>query len=166
MTPDNWGPVTWYTLHFIALAYSDSPTTENIYEYKSFFENFWKVLPCYKCAVNYKRHLQELPLTEQFLVNSDTLFAWTVSLHNIVNKENGKPLMSIEDAKKKYTDSAFARKVAAEKYYHDQQANAIIPSTPHDKFDPMSAVIGMVCGIVAGVALVWLYSKLMTKRRG
>jgi len=99
-------------------------------------------------------------------VNSDTLFAWTVSLHNIVNKENGKPLMSIEDAKKKYTDSAFARKVAAEKYYHDQQANAIIPSTPHDKFDPMSAVIGMVCGIVAGVALVWLYSKLMTKRRG
>ena len=66
--------------------------------------------------------------------------------------------MSIEDAKKKYTDPEFAKNIAAEKYNTHQ-------SLPNDKFDPMSALLGMVCGLIAGVMLVWIYTKVIAKRR-
>ena len=157
MTPDNWGPVTWYAIHFIALAYPDSPTEENKYDYKRFFENFWKVIPCYKCAVNYKRHLNEMPLTDSYLANNDTLFAWTVMLHNIVNQENGKPTMSVEDARALYVDANFAKKVAERKC-------RISGGKPQESFDTMSAFVGVLMGVVIGIMVTW-YFVVYSKRR-
>lgn len=101
MPPDIWGRHLWMSIHFIALGYPMEPTDENQATYRDFYNDLWKVVPCYKCANNYKLHLEELPV-EGFLGNKDLLFEWTVRLHNIVNRDLGKPLMSLHDAQKLY----------------------------------------------------------------
>lgn len=98
MQPEIWGPYLWRSIHYIAIGYPDKPTSEEVQNYYIFFNNLWKIIPCYKCSINYKRHLDELPI-DDFLISKMKLFEWTVSLHNIVNKELGKKQMSFEEAK-------------------------------------------------------------------
>lgn len=101
MDPQAWGSCLWRTIHILAIGYPDNPSYENTIDYKNFFENLWKVLPCHNCAVNYKRHLKEVPL-DNYLVSNNKLFEWTVTLHNVVNAELNKPLMNLNDATKLY----------------------------------------------------------------
>lgn len=98
---DQWYHCTWSTIHYIAMGYPQSPTPEDKANYKAFFFALGPVLPCKKCSVNYQRHLIELPI-EPYLANNDTLFEWTVKIHNIVNRENNKPEWSTEQAKNHY----------------------------------------------------------------
>lgn len=104
MKPEIWGRHMWYSIHFIALNYPDDPSSDDIRYYKSFFENLHQVIPCYKCSVNYVKHLSERPLELSDLKNSRALFNWTVDIHNIVNKELKKPNMSHDDAWVFYND--------------------------------------------------------------
>lgn len=92
ITPTVWGPTTWKAIHFIALGYPEEPSEEHIKSYGSFFvDAFPRVIPCKKCADNYLRHLQELPIAPYlYSGGKHRLFEWTVELHNIVNKELGK----------------------------------------------------------------------------
>lgn len=97
--PDVWGPHGWKFLHFIALAYPNEPTEEKKNHYRQFFESLQHMLPCSLCANNYKRHFYEdLPLTDEVLENRDNLVKWTIDLHNLVNKETGKPVLDYEYA--------------------------------------------------------------------
>jgi hypothetical protein len=98
MKPEIWGRHMWYSIHFISLSYPDIPSTDDVRYYKSFFENLHQVIPCYKCSVNYVKHLNERPLELSDLKNSITLFKWTVDIHNIVNRELKKKQMSHDDA--------------------------------------------------------------------
>ena len=106
MLPQLWGPHLWKSIHYIALGYPKSPKEEDMINYKFFYTNLWKFIPCMKCALNYKRHLEELPI-DSFLISNSKLFEWTVELHNIVNKELGKPTMNKEVALKLYTAQPF-----------------------------------------------------------
>lgn len=96
--PKIWGKYFWYTIHYIALGFPDDATDEDKDEYKNFFVNLHQVIPCYKCSVNYIKHLHERPLEYKDLQNSRTLFKWTVDIHNIVNKNLKKRIISIEEA--------------------------------------------------------------------
>jgi len=100
MQPSVWGPHVWRTIHYIALGYPDNADSM---AYKEFFLNLWKVIPCLKCSINYKRHLDELPPIDQYLGSKDDLFKWTVALHNIVNMELGKPQMDVDTARALYS---------------------------------------------------------------
>lgn len=104
MQPSLWGPHLWRSIHYIALGFPDEADELVRANYKEFYVNFWKMLPCLKCSVNYKRHLKELPSIDLFLGSRDDLFAWTVALHNTVNLELGKPKMTVDDAKILYTN--------------------------------------------------------------
>jgi len=96
-TLDIWGPNVWRSIHFIALGYPKKPTFEDKENYKNFFNSLGPVLPCSKCSLNFKRHMDEIPI-DMYLHNGQ-LFAWTVKLHNLVNKENEKPEISVTQAK-------------------------------------------------------------------
>lgn len=89
-SPKTWGRHFWITLHITALGFPEAPTKEDAAKYKEFYESFGRILPCKKCATNYQRHLQDIPLTAERLESRAALFAWTVDLHNSVNKETGK----------------------------------------------------------------------------
>lgn len=103
MLPSVWGPAFWATIHFAALGYPDTPTPQDRADYETFYKNLHKILPCIKCAEHYKQHLIALPMTNA-LQNSEELFAWTVMMHNKVNKDLGKPEWPLERAVKHYKD--------------------------------------------------------------
>jgi len=95
--PKIWGPGLWKSIHYISLGYPDNPTDNDKNNYYNFYINLWKIIPCLSCSNNYKRHLLELPI-DSYLQSRNTLFEWTIKLHNIVNKELGKEYISIDKA--------------------------------------------------------------------
>jgi len=101
INPKLWGPSGWKFLHYIALGYPNSPTDEQKKNYYIFFQNLQNVLPCEKCSVNFKENLKKYPL-EESLENTDSLFRWTIDIHNEVNKETGKRIYSYEEVYKEY----------------------------------------------------------------
>lgn len=96
-----WGKYFWYCIHLTALAYPEDPTEQDKKIYKQFYLYLGKVLPCQKCSRNFGRHLSSIPIV-YFLQNRDMLFRWTVHVHNIVNKEIGKPQWNVEYAESYY----------------------------------------------------------------
>ena len=90
MKPELWGKHLWKSIHYIALGYPDLPTQDQAKAYKDFYTNLYHVIPCAKCAINYQKHIQELPI-DSYLTNKLALFEYTVKLHNIVNKSLNKP---------------------------------------------------------------------------
>lgn len=101
MDPGQWGPSTWNALHYIALGYPTNPTPDDMLTYKKFFELVGYVLPCKLCSEHYKKHWTVLPI-DSYLSNRMRLFEWTVKIHNIVNKLNGKKEWTLEEAKRHY----------------------------------------------------------------
>lgn len=96
MHPELWGPSVWKALHLIALAYPRRPDDDDVYAYKTFFYALANVLPCGLCAANYLDHLIDVPI-EPYL-RQGKLFEWTVEIHNVVNRDTGKPEMRPSEA--------------------------------------------------------------------
>jgi hypothetical protein len=90
-----WGPALWTVIHSVALNYPDD-TNDNLVKYKhrEFIVNLQYIIPCNKCRNNYKRNLKIHPLTDEDLKSSSSFFLWTLKLHNIVNMELGKPILT------------------------------------------------------------------------
>jgi len=105
MLPEVWGKYFWFTLHSIALGYPTKPSDIDKKNYSEFFKSLQNIIPCYACAVNYEQHIKELPITSSVLLNNETLFLWTVAIHNIVNRNLKKPFMSNKDALRLFTKS-------------------------------------------------------------
>jgi hypothetical protein len=95
--PDVWGPHGWRFIHFVTMGYPDNPTTEDKKIYKNFLESIQTVLPCKLCANNYKDHLKDYPLNDETLKDKESLMAWGVKVHNLVNKENGKKVYDVNE---------------------------------------------------------------------
>lgn len=98
MKPEIWGSHMWKSIHYIALDYSNTPTDEEKTDYKLFFMNLYKVLPCYECSKHLKEIVSKHPITDNILENSNTLFNWTVDIHNIVNEKLNKKQISYAQA--------------------------------------------------------------------
>jgi hypothetical protein len=149
MNPKIWGKYVWVSIHVIALGYPDKPSEEDKKHYKEYFLNLWKVLPCYKCSINYLRHLEELPI-DNSLTDNTALFKWTVDLHNIVNKETGKRIVPYEEALEIYTRLA-----------KGQDPNFV---TVPQGFEPMIVKGTYVVGFVLALAVVyWFFRTFKTK---
>lgn len=162
MLPALWGKHMWFSIHFIAQDYPTDPSPEDMQVYKSFFENLWKVIPCYKCGVNYKRHLLELPI-DQHLHSREALFAWTVSLHNIVNSELGKPQMSLDEAKKKYSDPDFNRKVCEAQQVLEKvmQPHSTVPRSEDDPKRPLITwvIVAFILGVMLSMGVMYIVKR-------
>ena len=96
--PNIWGPHLWKALHMISIGYPNEPNEEQKQNYRRFFETFYQVIPCSICSNNYKNHLKELPITNDTMKNKQNLVNWVIDVHNIVNKEQGKPIIEYDDA--------------------------------------------------------------------
>ncbi len=106
--PSVWGPQFWNVMHLVALGYPSAPTESDRGQYKQFYETFGHVVPCRKCRVAYQEHVKALPLTMQVLNTPDSLFAWTVQVHNAVNASTGKPsTWTAEQAKAYYLSGRY-----------------------------------------------------------
>lgn len=109
MDPTVWGPKLWFVIHTFALNYPDNPTYEDRRVMEEFFNNLKYSIPCHKCRIHYRQNLQNNPIIS-YLDNKQSLFKYTVDLHNLVNKSLGKKIYSYEEVtdiyKKHYNPSA------------------------------------------------------------
>jgi hypothetical protein len=101
MDPNIWGPNLWFFIHTIALNFPNNPSYQEIRYYEDFFNNLKYIIPCDKCKLHYTQRLEYNPIIKH-LKNSDTLFRYTIDLHNDVNKSLNKKIYSYEEVIKIY----------------------------------------------------------------
>lgn len=85
MNPEIWGNSFWEVIHLIGYNYSDYPSDDDKKNTRDFFDLIGLLLPCEKCRAHYKNHMITYSLTDNDLINKNTLFTWTINLHNVVN---------------------------------------------------------------------------------
>jgi len=95
-----WGKHGWIFLHLVSLAYPENPTLENKKTYKNFYLNVGQILPCYKCRVNYSKHLEKYPLTDKVVESRENLVNWLINIHNCVNEIKNEKIYNYNEAKK------------------------------------------------------------------
>ena len=91
LSPKLWGKEGWRFIHFVAITYDPSKKEE----FLNFFQNLPKILPCPVCGKHFKENMAKLPPRME---SNQTLFEWTVDMHNLVNKENGKKIYTYDQA--------------------------------------------------------------------
>jgi hypothetical protein len=118
MNQNVWGPHMWFTLHSITFNYPIKPTNDDKNNYKNFFIYLQNVIPCNICKKNYIRHLKEYPVDNNLNSRVD-LVKWMINLHNAVNGETGKKILSYDNVIKKYEDAYQSRNLLSKDYNND-----------------------------------------------
>ena len=102
LSPDFWGPSAWRFIHSVSFSYPNNPTQEEKKRYVDFILNLQHILPCYQCRENLNKNLRTLNFNSNHMKNTQTFSKFVVDLHNLVNKEIGKPLKTYEEVKRTY----------------------------------------------------------------
>ena len=88
--PKLWGKSGWIFLNSIALTYNP----ENKNNYKLFFEQLSKILPCVTCGKNL---LQNMDSLDSALSSKYTLLTWLLNIRNNIRKEFGQNPLTMND---------------------------------------------------------------------
>lgn len=103
--PSIWGPKAWFFLDTIILSYPQNPTTECKEQFKTFFMNIGKMLPCEGCRNNFDVHVRKNPLREDMLESRDKLINWWITIHNMSRFSMNKEQIRNIDFMKYYNES-------------------------------------------------------------
>lgn len=153
LEPTIWGPSAWATIHLICLGAPDVFQGEQL-SYRKFFDSLPYVLPCEKCRSHLLEHLEKHTMDGALAGGRKTLFAWSVELHNIVNKSLGKPSMTVEDALKFWSS-----------YTPNQPCNKldrIVPPRATPSCVTLKSVISSLIFMVLGI-LITLFAIYLSK---
>jgi hypothetical protein len=96
-----WGNAIWYILHTSSL-YAPEPIKDSFSYFKTFLWSLQYLLPCPLCRNHLMQNLKFIDL-ETCPVNREALFKCSWQLHNIVNKSEKKPVLSLQEAFSLYT---------------------------------------------------------------
>ena len=100
MDTKKWGKHGWIFLHYVTFNYPINPTQENIDNYYNFFYSLQYILPCDICKKHYSNNLLKHNLIGA-LKTRNTLIRWLIDIHNDINYELGKPILSYDKALQK-----------------------------------------------------------------
>ena len=123
-------------MHIVALGYSEKPSYSDKKAAKEFYESLQALIPCPICKVHYQKHLADVPLTPH-LDSRDSLFKWTVDIHNRVNKDLGKPLHTA------------AQSIAFYKSLGQRGRSPVITPADFASMEYKSLAAGLTIGVVA-----------------
>jgi len=97
ITKDDWGNSLWFIIHMSAL-HGAGDMEDLFYNYKSMLSCLQYLLPCPKCRAHLRNNLAKIEI--DYCKNSrENLFECSWRLHNIVNKDLGKPQPTLQEAK-------------------------------------------------------------------
>jgi hypothetical protein len=150
--PHIWGPSLWASIHLICLGAPEVFKGEQL-SYRKFFDALPYVIPCDKCRQHLIENLEKHPMDVSAMSGGKALFAWSVELHNIVNRSLGKPVMSLEDALAKW--SSFTPASCIDTYKKEKEDEKRIASPPIGArllMSFMMVVLGMIIGMLASRA--------------
>ena len=131
-----WGPPGWLFLHSVTFGYPvkinqwDYKDNLKRMEYRNFFKNLGKILPCRYCRESYDKFYQEEPI-DKFLDSRKSLTKWFYNIHNKVNNKLGVPkcdIPSFEEIEKQYESyRAKCKKTTPEERSKRLEKGCIIP---------------------------------------
>lgn len=99
ISKDVWANPLWYMIHTCAY-YSSGGQRCQLF-FKAFMSCLRYALPCSKCRSHLMDNLKRFDI-DKYCLNTEGLFEYTVDLHNMVNKQLGKTIISSEQAKQIY----------------------------------------------------------------
>ena len=101
--PEVWGPAFWLTLHNGALHYPKNASPFWTSRMKAFIEGIPILLPCERCSDHACAYIEsQRHNLDQVVKNKKNLFEFFVKFHNFVNEKEGKPQITLAQAKKMY----------------------------------------------------------------
>lgn len=115
MNPDIWGPHYWFFLHTIALHYPLFPNAVTKKKYYDFFQNFPLFIPSTEMGNQFSELLDKYPVSP-YLDGRESLIIWVHHMHNIINKQLNKPILSYKDAMAKSEPTHVFKDVKLKKY--------------------------------------------------
>lgn len=142
MNQNIWGSSMWFSLHTITMSYPDQPTYVEQKDYKNFFISLQYVIPCKVCKRNYQRHLKEHPIDDH-LKSKKKLVYWMIDIHNMVNAEIGKKILSYDKVIEKY-ETIYDKKIFNDEFNETE----IITKINHFKFINLLLIIIIILIIV------------------
>lgn len=107
-----WGKSGWKFLFCVAYEYPKEPTYTDIQNYERFFQSLQFILPCESYRRQYSKLYTQVPI-EPYLTTTRYLFQWVLNMHNLVNKEIGRPLITHKDVLSVY----FKNKIDTDHYH-------------------------------------------------
>lgn len=92
-SPELWGPSMWFMVHLVAATYPVAPTATDKAQAMAFYKSLQWLLPCMGCRLGYRAIVGSDPtkLTSRVFASRQSLFKWTVDVHNRVNAKLKKP---------------------------------------------------------------------------
>lgn len=96
-TPNVFGPSTWKTLHYIAYGYPEIASPALQQKTLQFIDALPYLLPCEACGEHLFENLKNSPPNEA-VKTRDGMINYFHSLHNVVNRQLGKPILSREES--------------------------------------------------------------------
>jgi len=99
-TKSLWGRPLWFSLHYGALHFPDSPDPDMIKMMVGFIRGLPIMIPCDVCKNHSYTYISKFSDDElrSLSSNKETLFEFFWEFHNAVNKNTGKPQISLEKA--------------------------------------------------------------------
>jgi len=85
------GRRSWFLIHSIAAKYPDSPTEDDQQAMRNFVAALGQLYPCKLCRKHLQQQLRDPGLGPVRVHTRTNLTTWMCELHNIVNKDIGKP---------------------------------------------------------------------------
>jgi hypothetical protein len=152
MDPEIWGPKLWFVIHTFALNYPDNPSYEDKRVMEEFFNNLKYSIPCNKCKVHYRQRLERDPIIN-YLDNKQSLFKYTIDLHNQVNKSLGKRIYSYDEVVELYKEHYNPNEVKKEEH------RSFIKKWFNPKYVGGGAIV-----LVILICLVYYFRKKYPKR--
>lgn len=129
-------------------------------DYAKFFNSLPGVLPCGVCGHHLKQHLETSPV-EDHLDGKESLFKWTVEVHNAVNRTTGRTEeMTSDQALEYWKGVCFGERTVTVKKQTDSGENSLLkPSTAsvsslHVSDFPFRSAATLAAGIVA-IFIIW-----------
>lgn len=93
----DWGRPIWFILHTVSLYGGPSDIHTTFKEYKQMLTCLQYLLPCTKCRTHLSNNLTKISIDTCAKTRED-LFKCSWELHNIVNKDTNKPVLSLSEA--------------------------------------------------------------------
>lgn len=139
LLPEFFGPYIWATIHLVCLG---APSKLDEYQkqaFKIFFYQLPFIIPCGVCGTHLQENLKHNSIENALNQGGDSLFKWSVDLHNIVNKQLNKPEISYDNAYE------YWKKISEGK---EEKVIVNKEKTPNILFIIFSLIIGILFGAI------------------
>jgi len=160
--PNHFGPYFWATIHFICLGAAKGLTEEQRNGMIQFFNSIPYVIPCASCGEHLKENMARLMPIELAVQSHESLFNWSVDLHNIVNEKLGKPKVSHENAYTFWKNAPYINDTLYSKNEgtgtgtmatKTEKGNSHKESNKNNHSEPMYTILILIIGILIGTII-------------